>query len=481
MFSSVAGLTAKLSVRIVVLAAFGWPSAGLSQPAPESAAAERQRQIAGRIEQEEATNGPNAEGLISPLSALALLYRESGDERLAVAVIERIRHRVRVNYGLHSLEQAPLIRQLIASEEAFGNYETAWNLEQELVTLARRHPADLRIVPILREVADKRLDILRRFLAGEAPPQIILGCYYAWPRRGQDLQGCRAGTRSDVARALVSDVQGKFADAIGALLHNELYASDELRELELEFVRASDQVRELNGRGIWPRVWIVDGAGFMDRRQFETEPWRSEMEALARLANWALPDPHGAAVPEPYGPSESPEVAPIADYRLGRLRDYRYGRLSLERLYAYEVATSSSLTSQIDALVRIPDWELLYSENRMALDGYELIYRMLEETGDLASIDRIFAPEIPVVLPSFSANPLARAAAQAADGYVDIAFEITRFGISRAIRVLDTRNASDAARDEVVRLVRRSRFRPRVTDGQLARRAPVVVRYYLSE
>jgi hypothetical protein len=470
MFSTVTSVTVKLSVRIVMLAALAWPAAGLSQPAPEPSVLDRQRQIAERIEQEEARNGPNSEGLIAPLSALALLYRESGDERLAVAVIERIRQLVRVNYGLHSLEQAPLIRQLIASEEAVGNYEAAWNLEQELVTLARRHPADLRIVPILREIAEKRLDILGQFLAGEAPPQIVLGCYYNWPRRGGNYGGCVAGNSSDVIRALVSDAQGKYADAIAALLHNERYASDELRELEAELVRASDRIREYNRR----RTRIIDYGARFDRRQFESEPWRSEMEALVRLVNWELPDPHGAAATLRGEPPERREVTQVA-------RDYRIGRLSLSRLYAYEAATSSSLTRQIDALVRIADWELLYGENAKALDGYELIYSMLDEVGDRALIERIFAPEIPVVLPSFLPNPLAPEAAQASDSYIDIAFEITRYGVSRAIRILDTSNATNGAGAEVVRLVRRSRFRPRGTDGQLARRAPVVVRYYVSE
>lgn len=42
-------------------------------------------------------------------------------------------------------------------------------------------------------------------------------------------------------------------------------------------------------------------------------------------------------------------------------------------------------------------------------------------------------------------------------------------------------NATDAAKTKLVQLIQRSRFRPRLTDGELARASPVVLRYYLTE
>lgn len=96
-----------------------------SAPLSVDAAADLQRQIVARIDVEETLNGPLSEGLISPLSALAELYRDGGDLALASATLERIVQILRVHYGLHSLEQAPLIRQLIANEEAAENFDEA--------------------------------------------------------------------------------------------------------------------------------------------------------------------------------------------------------------------------------------------------------------------------------------------------------------------------------------------------------------------
>src|SRR5262245_20772621 len=127
--------TANLRVAIILIATVAGAPVGFSQ-SRFGADAERQQQIIERIQQEESRNGPYSEGLISPLSDLALLYHDRGDHDLAVAVIDRVRQVVRANEGLDSLEQIPLIQQLIANQETIGRLDTVWELEQELLTLA---------------------------------------------------------------------------------------------------------------------------------------------------------------------------------------------------------------------------------------------------------------------------------------------------------------------------------------------------------
>ena len=177
---------------VVLLTVVSAPNRTLAQPGIMTAA-DRQRQLVETIQEEESGNGPMAEGLIGPLTALAMLYHEEGDQLLAAATIERVLQLMRVNYGLHTLQQAPLIRQLIEQEETWGRAAVAWELEQELLTLARRHPDDLRTVPIFREAAEKRKDWLDRYLGGESPPQIELGCYY--DGRASNLEGTLARGR----------------------------------------------------------------------------------------------------------------------------------------------------------------------------------------------------------------------------------------------------------------------------------------------
>src|SRR5690606_1356237 len=70
-----------------------------------------------------------------------------------------------INRELHTLDQAPLFVRWIDDEEARGNYEAAWDIEQSLLSLLRRHPDDLQIASIHRDIADKRMDILERYVS----------------------------------------------------------------------------------------------------------------------------------------------------------------------------------------------------------------------------------------------------------------------------------------------------------------------------
>ena len=464
---------------MLLLAAVAATPVGVSQ-SRFGVDAERQQQVVERIQQEESRNGPYSDGLIGPLSDLALIYQDHGDHDLAVAVIDRVRQVVRANEGLHSLEQIPLIQQMIANEEAIGRVDSAWELEQDLLKLARRHPGDIRTVPVFRETAAKRMALLHQYLAGEVPPQIFLGCYYGWPRktvsRAETLgqlspapsiaTDCNSGQRDGAIRAIVSDAQRHYADAIAVMLRNQLYASDELRELELQLVRSFDatQVRE----GTYARSGNVG----LEGARLDLEPWKSWIDSMALLAEWELPQPGAEPATEP----SEPDGEPVSS-RFSRCLDACLGRLSLQRSLAYEIAASAPLQDQVKAFVRLADWE----GGDQALEKYERALEMLQEAGAQTVIDELFSPKTPVVLPAFDPNPLASDATEASTGYIDVAFEISR-GAARRVRILDTTtNATDADKKRLVELIEHSAFRPRVIDGQFARAAPVVLRYYLTE
>jgi hypothetical protein len=391
----------KLVARTLMLAAVALPYAGFSQSTVEPVAKDdQQEKIVAKIRGEQSLNGPYSADLIGPLTTLSLLYQEGGEHELAAAAIDQALQIVRFNYGLYSLDQAPLLQQSIHNEETRGNLAAAWEREQELLALARRHPEDLRTVPIFRQIADERMDVLQRYVSGEFPPELFLGCFYY-----ADIGSCNSGSKGVAVGSILSDAWRNYADAIRTMLRHELYASDELRELEMQLVRTS---------------------------YF-------------------------------YG---SPDV----------------GRRSLRRLIAYGAANSEPWLSRIDSLIQMTDWDLLYGGNGYALDTYKQAYDLLKEKGiDEASIEQIFSPPTPVVLPTFLPNPLAASQTEESAGYIDVAFNITKYGRGRQVEILDTTtNAPDAAKDELVHTIYQSRFRPRVTDGEFADRSPVVVRYYLS-
>ncbi len=392
----------------------------LSQAELELPSTAAQRAIVDRIALIQAQD-PRSAALISPLTALALLYEESGDFALAVAAIERASDLVRINYGVQSLDQAPLLRQRIAVEVERGNLFGAWNLEQALVALARRHSDDPRTVAILHEIGDKRMDVLERYLGSEFPAEIVFGCYYsdgsAEPVSAvahTSLFGkCNNGSRGTVIRSVLWEAQMHYSDAIKVGLGNGLYGSSELRELEMDIVRSSFELGHI----------FQDG------------------------------------------------------------RDYALGRESLRRLAAYEAASGAPPLTQIEALIAIADWDVIFSNSRklqeFALENYERAHERLRTSGEPdAVIEALFAPAAPVVLPTFLPSPFT--GDESGDAPLEVAFEVTKEGRAENIKVLgNTVSRTDERR--VRQAIMRGRYRPRIVDGRFADAAPVVVRYWLGQ
>ena len=431
-------------------------------------APDRVKEILEAIQAAQAAEGPRSPALIQLLAELGALYEAEGDYALATAALEEARSVVRQNYGLHTLEQLPLIQQALANQRALGNMPMVQALEEELLGLAARHPGDLRTVAIHRDAGERRLDVLRRFLAGEAPSEVY-----------PDV-GFFSFYRDDVIAGLVADAQIHLADAAAVIARNGLYSSDELRELETEIVRASDVVRQRERSKITP-VPVQESGGVIYRAYGAGEvynpPLVERTNTLSALANGAGLEDAPAAL------QDAVTAVPAGG---GMITFDQVGRNSYKRLIAYDdIAYGSSvdeatLRSRVGAYPRLADWDLLYARNGTALEQYADVYELLAATDFAAKlIPEVFSPPIPTVLPTFQPNPLAT---EPSARYIEASFEVTKFGESRRVEIVGgTSDVSDSERQELSNLIKGSHFRPRVTDGELGRAAPDVVRYYLSD
>jgi hypothetical protein len=206
-------LTLRTIVTTIALA-IAAPAATFAQPDSPRATDDPLQQLTAEISRIQALQGGNAPDLIEPLIALSLIYEEREDYVLALALVAETTRVIKINRGLHTLDEAQRMRQAIRIERARGNAEAAWEEEQQLLRLIRRrrHQADARVVPILHEIADYRRAVLERYVAGEFPPEIVLGCYYSeWGYDANGIpvrSGCRAGNRLTVIRALRSEASG---------------------------------------------------------------------------------------------------------------------------------------------------------------------------------------------------------------------------------------------------------------------------------
>ena len=370
-------------------------------------------QLEASIASEQAQHGVRSEALIPLFTQLGHLYRDLGHIGRAAAAFEEARSAVRANVGLSSLDEAPLLRELMHIAEGLGDVKAAWEVEHRLLALADAHPEDLRAADVYRAMGDKRLDLLSKYFAGDFPPQLVLGCYYHGTLAGDVESGdpnCTAGSRGRLVRAVFAEAWRYYTAAADALAANELYSSAELRDLEMRIVGSS--------------------------------------------------------------------------YAVGA---YSVGRQHLERLLAYEVANDQPSSAGLNALVQLADWDIVTNAKTdsrdlwsSALETYEQVYAKLRRDGaDSRSIDALFSPEVPIVVPAFQPNPFMACQTSITSSHIDIAFEITKYGRSRRVEVLNTTTAvpRDVAKSLVAQ-ISNSLFRPRIIDGRIASAAPVTLRCY---
>ncbi len=381
-------------------------------------AARRELELVQRITTEQAANGPHSAPLAALFVELGAFYEEANLNGPASAAFAEARGVVRANHGLSSLEEAPILEALLRIHETMGDVDQSWQLDHELLALARAHPKDLRTVAIYHEFGDKRIAMLERYLAGEFSPQLVLGCYYhrAEARTVELAQrepNCAAGSRGALIDAVAREALSYYASAVKVLTQHRLYSSRELHELESKII--------------------------------------------------------------------------VISLRQGL---YGMGRQSLRRLLAYDGANQERSPARAESQLQLADWDMITAvathDRRpwnSALDGYREAHdALVRQRAPRSSIDALFSPEVPVVLPTFVPSRLVAERTAGAAGYVDVAFDITKYGHGEHVEILDTTGeVAREAKRALISTITRSVFRPRVVDGRIADASRVVVRYYIDD
>lgn len=453
---------ASLPVRpLTVFLLLAWHAVFAQSEFDPVAKDESQRQLARQIVAVQARDGVYAEGLIAPFSELARSYEQGGDYGLSVAALDRAAQLVRANRGVNSLDQAEFLQRAIRNEQARGDLGAAWEREDDLLALAERHPKDVRAVSLFREIAEERMARVELMQAGEYPEYPAGYCEFLVPR------GCMW--------IALADAREYFGAAAAVLLRNQLYSSSELRELEMKLVRIAELVSEQDEdytarpHSLLGALRVQDPPAMIVDPEFVKHSARGIADRLDYLAP-------GGGAPQPSGPPGEP-TGTLSTPQSG----YEFGRRSLARLYNYTAASSAPAVEQVEAIVQLADWDLRFSHNSLALDEYRQAHEFLENAGAQEAIDALFSPPIPFVLPTYDPNPLANEASEPTSSYIDVAFAVADVGKARRIKILDTStNVTDAAKQRLLTLIRSSRFRPRVIDGELGA-SPVRVRYYVDE
>jgi hypothetical protein len=360
--------------------------------------------------------GAYTAALIEPAGDLGRALQARGDHREALPYLKRAVHLARVNEGLATPTQLPLLERVLASQLALGDREAAAGTQRYLLRLRLANAPD------------------------EAARQAAVAAYADW-QRGRYL--AREGF--DTYRFLV-DLR----------LLNE-------REIErLEAAEAAGQP----GADLAQLPYLRD----MLRTEYLVSRYEGERQETIRIRA-------GSSANQSYAPSQSLEAE---DFRLMRKYNYRGGRQLAERIIEiHRAQPEPDRAALAKALLDLGDWHLWWHQPGPALRSYREAWDLYANDGDPGTAPAALFPaprELPVASPFFTAAPPPDEHLEPAEG--EARFTVNRLGQARDVElaVLEARDEA-AALSALYRMMKDFRFRPVLRGGDAVDSGGLTRRY----
>jgi hypothetical protein len=379
------------------------------------------------ITAEQARSGDRSPELIPELASLASSYEKLGEHASADAALQHAIELARINFGLHSLDQADVVESLVATRQTSGDFGGAAEKRRYLRELVGRHLEDPRVVGILSEMGRDEMENARRLIGVPAPSLISI------TSGGSDAF---VGTPPTPSLAAVHAAQSNYIAAIQAA------------------------VRTHTGN-------VADVFALQD--------------ALTETVYFGL------AHPEILGPGRSksawhanggPAWYPTLGFTGGQiLRHKALDSMTFARS-PVEVAKD---------LLALADWYLVFGsyqgENKSygpALDTYRMARDLLVRSNVAGeTIDELTSPEVPPAVPVLPESIVGTVHDRVLRGYIDASVEFTRFGDVRRMEVLGrSAGVSKDIEEELRHYVTAQTFRPRFANGKIPRSDRFAARFY---
>lgn len=357
------------------------------------------------LEQLEYDGGAWSAQLAEELSTLGNLLYAQGDYEQSIEVFDRAVHVSRVNYGLYSTQQIPLVERIIESHIALGHWQEADRQQQYAFYVQSKAYGvrDPRMAEVFENLA--RWNITSFYRGLDPDPSARLLETYMLFRAAANTVAFHFGTADPRYVSLLRDVAGASdmvtrytpAGTVTATATNP-----NIRRVS-EFVGVpNDQVRVPNGGG--------EGA-------------------LRRILEF-------------YSDDDRP-------------------------------ATPENLLLRVQALAELGDWYMLEQRRQGALDAYADAWNLLMTMEDGSTLAQQFFDHIEF-LPTFSRfEEEQREAFQvspdfgAKQGYVDVSFDVSRYGRAGNFSVLAVEPAGMTRVDMMaINHLRSLTVRPRVAAGE---------------
>lgn len=400
---------------------------------------QRYEQVLARLE---TAGGPYDPSLTQELLALGSLYQSAGDYPQALKLFERASHINRINQGLFNPGQIPIIERSIEAYLAQGDILAA-DSQQEYLFYLHRKIAGQRSIDLL--------PALKR--------------YAEW-----NVFAFNPGLLA--ITTVETDDEG---NALSTRLQADLRGLDEFRTRRL-----------INAQSIYQSIIqiLLSNYGLAD-------PSVLDFEKQLAITNYLFATSYESAPQElglgsfSYTSSQLPsDFATVSTSSLG----YRQGRDALERRVEYmRSMTDISPVELARAQLELADWQLRFRKRSGALDLYEATWQELRNTGTSATdIESLLDPAVPLEIPTFLKHPYTRNSLEvprdidlAYKGYIDVEYEMNRYGTIGGITVLGkSPETPDIIESRLLRKLRNAQFRPRFGPEGIRNEERLRLRYH---
>lgn len=418
------------------------------------------------------------QGLFSPerreqLEALGLLLQEQGAHSEALQAFAEALHIERVNNGLYTLSQLPLVDSIIVSHDALHDFKEVDDYHAYRYYVEQRaYPdGDPRLLAAKEAWADWNVESYLKRASARDSFSITTGPVGPL---GDDtdyvaIQNPVTGSYNYVPRHQLPYVLGPGAAPGGFYRNSMAYSVSPEMIVDERLRTASDlyeEIQQAQGDTIVPDIARKRAnVDLAIKRRLDQTDTITDSRSLYRSR--VLLDR-----------SPPPLVT----------RGYTRNRDALAALAEQSAANpDNNPTDTARAYIHLGDWHLGYGYTGRAEDAYLQAWTLLHENGlSTVEIDDIFAPGPLIPVPAFASHPFSRAlygiapdASLMYAGHIDVRLNLSQSGRVQSPQIVAvSEGTSQRLRRTLLDYLRDQRMRPALVDGALVERRDMQVRYY---
>lgn len=444
-----------------------------------------------RINDTLANSNPYSAALREQYDSLGTLLQQAGEHEDAIKAFESAMHIDRVNGGLYTLDQVPIVEKMIASHDALGNVDDVNDLHGYLFYIQQKtyKEGDPRLLAAMEDWADWNItSYLREGPSYDSLPRFNAGASLSTGRMDYVAVQNRDGSFSYIPRSQMlgamnpmrtSILDPAFAATYG--VNAEQVIDERLRTAREYYERIVDAQTPEEDAAVAEAATAGDAdTALPDDIRVQHKLANVAFAVKQQIDGMDMVMAEGSLY---YNRALQPrmDAQPVT-------RGYISNREALTALAEQlEQDPAVSAVDKAQAWISVGDWHVGFDHGSRGDDAYRKAWEILNATGmSAAEIAEVFMPEPLVVAPAFAIHAYSREihdvpadAELAWKGYMDLTLNVNRYGDVNGAKVdAASEGTPQTLRTELLRYLRNAKARPAIVDGEMVKREDVKLRYY---